>query len=251
MRRVLMLFALVSLAALAGCRAKPTGRCTSSKDCADQEGFGRVCVDGTCQECGQDADCKEGFLCEANKCAPVQCKQPADCGTGKDCQRGRCVTPAAPPPVTEAPKAECDDQHPCAGGRECQAGKCVESPAAAACFAGEAEGGGRRLQPVHFDFNGATLDAEDTATLQKDFQCMQQLKVKKVTIEGHCDERGTTEYNLHLGERRAESVRRYLSQLGADARQLKAISYGKERPADPGHDESAWKKNRRAELVVQ
>ncbi|HZZ84955.1 MAG TPA: OmpA family protein [Anaeromyxobacteraceae bacterium] len=250
MRRLLLFAVMMSLAGLAGCRAKPSGRCTSSKDCQDQEGVGRVCVDGMCQECGQDTDCKSGFLCEANKCAPVQCKQPADCGGGKDCQRGRCVTPVTPP-VSAAPKLECDDQRPCAGGASCQAGKCVAPAVPADCFAGEAEGGGRRLQPVHFSYNGATLSAEDTAALQKDWQCLQGLKAKKLTIEGHCDERGTTEYNLHLGERRAEAVRRYLTQLGADAKQLKAISYGKEKPADPGHDESAWQKNRRAEIVVQ
>ncbi len=250
MRRVLLLAVMMSLAGLVGCRAKPTGRCTSSKDCQDLEGFGRVCVDGMCQECGQDADCKAGFMCEANKCAPVQCKQPADCGAGKDCQSGRCVTPP-PPPVSQLPEVECDVRRPCPEGKTCQEGKCVAPTAAQACFAGDAEGGGKRLQPVHFDYNGATLDAEDTATLQKDWQCLQGLQVKKVTVEGHCDERGTTEYNLHLGERRAEAVRRYLTQLGADPKLLKALSYGKEKPADPGHGESAWKKNRRAEIVVQ
>lgn len=251
MRRVLPFALTLSLALLAGCRSKPTGRCTSSADCKDQEGYGRVCVDGMCQECGQDSDCKEGFLCEANKCAPVQCKQPSDCGGGKDCQHGRCVAPAAPPPVSEAPKAECDDQRPCSGGASCEAGKCVAPKVAADCFAGQAEDGGQRLQPVHFGFNTASLTSQDTTALQKDFQCLQGLKGRKVTIEGYCDERGTTEYNLHLGERRAESVRRYLTQLGADPKSLHTISYGKERPVDPGHDEAAWAKNRRAEIVVR
>ena len=70
-------------------------------------------------------------------------------------------------------------------------------------------------------------------------------------MAGHTDERGTTEYNLALGERRAEAVRRYLAQLGAELGKLKAISYGKERPANPGHDEAAWAKNRRAEIAPE
>ena len=71
-----------------------------------------------------------------------------------------------------------------------------------------------------------------------------------VTIEGHCDERGTKEYNLALGERRAVSARAYLVSLGIPADRLRIVSYGKEFPFDPGHEESAWSKNRRAHFVI-
>ena len=71
-----------------------------------------------------------------------------------------------------------------------------------------------------------------------------------VTIEGHCDERGTAEYNLALGERRANAARAYLVSLGIPADRLRTISYGKEFPFDPGHDEAAWARNRRAHFVV-
>jgi peptidoglycan-associated lipoprotein len=71
-----------------------------------------------------------------------------------------------------------------------------------------------------------------------------------ITIEGHADERGTAEYNLALGERRAASARTYLLSLGIPGDRLKTVSYGKEFPFDPGHDESAWAKNRRAHFVV-
>jgi peptidoglycan-associated lipoprotein len=70
-----------------------------------------------------------------------------------------------------------------------------------------------------------------------------------VTVEGHCDERGTEEYNLHLGEKRANSVKKYLVTMGADVGKLKSISYGKERPANPAHDESAWSQNRRVDFA--
>ena len=71
-----------------------------------------------------------------------------------------------------------------------------------------------------------------------------------VQIEGHCDERGSIEYNLALGERRAQSVKNYLVQLGIDAARLSTISYGEEKPAAEGHDEAAWTKNRRAEFTL-
>ena len=71
---------------------------------------------------------------------------------------------------------------------------------------------------------------------------------KRVVIEGHCDERGTREYNLALGERRANTVRRYLMSRGVSSSQIEVVSYGEERPADYGHNESAWSRNRRAFL---
>ena len=71
-----------------------------------------------------------------------------------------------------------------------------------------------------------------------------------VTIEGHCDERGTNEYNLALGDRRAESAKRFLTDLGISATRLTTVSYGEERPVDPRHNEEAWAKNRRAHFVI-
>jgi peptidoglycan-associated lipoprotein len=71
-----------------------------------------------------------------------------------------------------------------------------------------------------------------------------------VLIEGHCDERGTTEYNLALGERRAKEAKKYFVELGIDGKRIKTISYGKERPLDPGNNEEAWAKNRRDHFVV-
>jgi peptidoglycan-associated lipoprotein len=72
----------------------------------------------------------------------------------------------------------------------------------------------------------------------------------KIQIEGHCDERGTIEYNLALGERRANSTKRYLISLGIGDKRISTISYGEEKPLDPGHNEEAWAKNRRAHIIV-
>ena len=75
-------------------------------------------------------------------------------------------------------------------------------------------------------------------------------KDANIIVEGHCDERGTTEYNLALGERRATETKKYLVELGVPEGRIKTISYGEERPLDPGHTEAAWAKNRRAQFVL-
>jgi peptidoglycan-associated lipoprotein len=94
------------------------------------------------------------------------------------------------------------------------------------------------------------LNNEAQANLNKLAEQLKANKVAVVQIEGHCDERGSTEYNLALGERRAQSVKNYLTQLSVDAARLPTISYGKERPAVEGHNEAAWAKNRRAQFAV-
>ncbi len=102
------------------------------------------------------------------------------------------------------------------------------------------------LQPVYFAFDSYSLTKETRNALKTEATWMKSHATSGVQIEGHCDERGSTEYNLALGERRANAVKNYLTKLGVTPGQLSVISYGSERPADPGHDESAWAKNRRA-----
>jgi peptidoglycan-associated lipoprotein len=106
------------------------------------------------------------------------------------------------------------------------------------------------LQPVFFEFDSAEMNADGQSILAKNAETMKQFSTWIVSIEGHCDERGTAEYNLALGERRALSVRQYLVSLGIASDRLRTVSYGKEFPFDPGHGESAWKNNRRANFVV-
>jgi peptidoglycan-associated lipoprotein len=103
---------------------------------------------------------------------------------------------------------------------------------------------------VFFSLNGFDLSPEAQATLNKQGGWLQQYQNVAVTVEGHADERGTREYNLALGDRRANSVRNYLIANGVAPSRITTISYGKERPAVPGHDESAWAQNRRAVTVV-
>jgi peptidoglycan-associated lipoprotein len=106
------------------------------------------------------------------------------------------------------------------------------------------------LKPVYYELDSSELSAANQKTLDDDAALLKRYPTWTVTIEGHCDERGTAEYNLALGERRAVAARAYLVSLGIPADRLRTVSYGKEFPFDPGHDEAAWTKNRRAHFVV-
>ena len=99
---------------------------------------------------------------------------------------------------------------------------------------------------IYFDTDQYNIDSEDAAALQKQAQWLLRYSTKRATIEGHCDERGTREYNLALGERRANAAKNYLSSLGIEPARLTTVSYGKERPVALGSDEASWSRNRRA-----
>jgi peptidoglycan-associated lipoprotein len=107
------------------------------------------------------------------------------------------------------------------------------------------------LNDVYYDFDKSTLSAEAKQTLAENATQLKDAGSMAVTIEGHCDERGTNAYNLALGEKRANAAKDYLVSLGVDAGRVTTISYGEEKPFDAGHDESAWSKNRRAHFVVK
>jgi peptidoglycan-associated lipoprotein len=106
------------------------------------------------------------------------------------------------------------------------------------------------FETIYFDFDSYVLRQDARDLLNKNAQWMQKNTAAKVQLEGHCDERGSDEYNLALGEKRAKAAFNYLKSLGISASRLSAISYGKEKPADQGHDEAAWAKNRRVEFVL-
>ncbi|WP_457666478.1 peptidoglycan-associated lipoprotein Pal [Thiolapillus sp.] len=104
---------------------------------------------------------------------------------------------------------------------------------------------------VYFDFDTAEIRPEYVDTLRAHAEYLVNTPSARLVIEGHCDERGSREYNIALGERRADSVKRFLEAEGVSPVQLETVSYGEERPVDLGHNEEAWAKNRRAELVYQ
>jgi peptidoglycan-associated lipoprotein len=104
---------------------------------------------------------------------------------------------------------------------------------------------------VHFELDRSDIDAADRDGLERAAGCLRADRALHIAIEGNADERGTEEYNLALGERRAQSVATYLRSLGASEQQLRTVSYGKERPLCSEHDEACWAQNRRADLVAQ
>ncbi len=103
---------------------------------------------------------------------------------------------------------------------------------------------------IFFDTDRYNIDSQDAAVLQSQAQWLARYPNKRVVIEGHCDERGTRDYNLALGERRANAAKNYLASLGVDASRIRTVSYGKERPAAAGSNEQAWAQNRRAVTVT-
>jgi peptidoglycan-associated lipoprotein len=103
---------------------------------------------------------------------------------------------------------------------------------------------------IHFDFDKANIGPGDAAILDQKVAILQTNSALRIRLSGHCDERGSDEYNLALGNRRAISAKQYLVSHGIDAGRIETASYGKERPIDPGHNEEAWAKNRRDETEI-
>ena len=106
------------------------------------------------------------------------------------------------------------------------------------------------LRTIYFDYNSSALTSAAKQTLEENAQWLKLSDRITIEIEGHCDERGGVQYNIALGEKRANRVKGFLSALGIDAARITTISYGKDRPNAYGHDEEAWSKNRRANFVI-
>jgi peptidoglycan-associated lipoprotein len=153
--------------------------------------------------------------------------------------------PAAPAESTERAPAQPLEEGPDVRAMQ---GEGAEGSDIASGALGTGEGG--PLADIHFDLDSAALGDEARATLEKHALWLQGHRDVRVTVEGHCDDRGTVDYNLALGEQRARATRDYLVSLGIAADRLRVVSYGKERPVDPGNNEAAWARNRRAHFAL-
>jgi peptidoglycan-associated lipoprotein len=158
------------------------------------------------------------------------------------------VASNTPPPSQPAARAQqkptlpqCNNDLDCGAAQLCIRGACVD------ITEGLAECSQVR---VHFALNSSELDDEGHNALQRSARCLKADHALHVSIEGNADERGTEEYNLALGDRRATTVEHYLEALGASQNQLRTVSYGKENPLCTEHDEACWAQNRRAELKL-
>jgi peptidoglycan-associated lipoprotein len=151
------------------------------------------------------------------------------------------AAPAAVETAPQAPAAQASAPQPVMTAKQAEAARGVAvTEEKASPFA-----------DVRFDFDKSDLKDDAKKICQEVAAYMKKNPGKKLLIEGHCDERGTAEYNMALGDRRAASVKNYLVSLGVPTSALSTVSFGKERPLDPGHNEDAWAKNRRAHFVVQ
>ncbi len=119
-----------------------------------------------------------------------------------------------------------------------------------ALSAGDASAAAPELETIYYAFDSFSLSNEARNALKTNAQWLTENPTATIQVEGHCDERGTTEYNLALGERRSNAAKDYLQKLGVDASRISVISYGEERPQEMGSEEGAWAKNRRASFVI-
>ena len=247
------------LVGLAGCPKPPAyPNCKTDEHCQEK---GQRCVFGTCQQCIEHADCADGQECVENVCkAKPECATNDDCQGASVCQAGACV--AAPKAcqideecgedqickdkVCAAP--DCAVDQDCSADQACQERRCVALKSETAGEGPCADQDGKLWAAVPFAFNLGDLSDEAKARLDRIARCLTTLEAAELGIVGHADERGTQEYNLHLGERRAQAIKRYLVNLGVPESKLSVISYGEERPIAEGSNESSWQKNRRAEF---
>lgn len=227
--------------------------CTPSyPDCetdAHCKSHGEVCVDDRCRQCRDDSQCTKidsCMACQANACVrkPNCCKSDADCPDGR-CQNGTCAP-------------ECSVNSDCPDGERCKNGRCAvdtgctddsQCPSGLKCKNGECTTA-CTLKVVYFDFDEYAVRLDQEGVVHSNAECLKVSPQTAVTVEGHTDERGSDEYNLTLGERRARSVANQYTLLGVKG-VGRVVSYGEEKPACATEGESCWKNNRRAETKVR
>ena len=205
------------------------------------------CNNGRCDvkpECKTDPDCAKvgaGLVCRGKKCVP-ECSVDTDCSEGMKCQEQKCV-------------AECQLDSDCGGGIPCVSGRCQKSgvtKVSSACRPTSAASGDViALERVNFNFDQYDLTVNARKALDQNAQCLQEAPEVGVILEGHCDERGTQEYNLALGEKRANTVKSYLKNLGIDTKRMQTRSKGENEPVCRQATEECWGQNRRVEFIQQ
>ncbi|MEM9192780.1 MAG: OmpA family protein [Myxococcota bacterium] len=188
--------------------------CDNDDDCHEAE----YCVNGLCQQCRTGDDCPRGQGCNNGACEaiPGYCDGPSDCGPNEDCQSNRCVamsqSTVSPP---DTPTAN--------DGPVCD------------------------LRPIYFAFDADQLDPQARDAIQANVDCMRQRGLTSLHLSGHADPRGTEEYNLALGDRRARSVMQYMQSLGVSTGTVTSSSMGEEMAS--GEDDAGYRRDRRVELI--
>ena len=251
-RLLVMAFAMVGSLLVACGPEYPN--CETDEHC---ESRNEVCVDKMCRACRTDDHCNAVDPCMACSGSNVCERRVGCCQSDLDCPDGRCWRSGD---SVGSCGGECQENDHCPQGQRCAGQRCVPDRACtddAGCGAGErcvdgqCSEGACELQTVQFDFNEFTIRLDQEEVLAQNAQCMKQRMVP-FRVEGHCDDRGSDEYNLALGQRRAGAVARQYKALGVDKKLVNTISYGEERPACMDENtESCWRENRRVETVGQ
>ncbi len=236
--RIFALAAVVVSGAAACTSAPDYPNCENDQHC-QRNGRREWCVQRRCQQCRNTADCAAGQTCLRNRCvAGVNaCEGDNDCLVGQLCENHRCVQ-----------RPECDSVRPCGQGRRCEAGHCVASEVAET-DPDENRGSQCTFEPPLFDFDDVALSEGARQLLQRDAECMQRERTTRYVLIGRADPRGTTEYNLALGERRARIVQRYMISLGVLPDRLAVSSEGSEFAT--GTNEDGWRRDRRVDFRLR
>ena len=229
---------------LGGCGDKPKKPgCKGDKDCKN----GLVCDANKCVECKTDAQCPKGKKCSGNACvAKAQCITDDQCPMGQVCQAGSCKPCAGDGECGPGGKCEagscqrpkkCTKDEECADDEDCTNGLCLRQGLGSNIDAG------CTLNTVYFAFDDSTIQASERDRLDKNNACMGSNKDKAVLVIGHTDTSGTEEYNIALSERRAQQVADYLARLGSDPAKMQVVPKGETEPTGNGDD-----KDRRVEF---
>jgi len=198
----------VTLALLAACGGPQYPNCNNDSNCH----AGEFCVNGRCQQCRPGGnDCPPGQQCSDGACEPIEgwCNSASDCPQGQECQGNRCITPMT------------------SNGTDNNPGQCS-------------------LSAAYFEYDSSDLAGSTRTTLQSNAQCIQSRDIAHVRLVGHCDPRGTEEYNLALGDRRARAAQQFLHNLGIDNSRMQTQSMGEEMAR--GTDDSSWVQDRRVDF---
>lgn len=237
---------LVAALVLAGSACKPDyPACETDKDCKAKE----FCVGRKCQQCRDSNDCGEGRECTNGKCNAIVgfCRDVSQCKPGEVCAGNRCRGCQAD---TECPagsicnggrcgRAECMKDDDCPQDRDCVRGRCVGSTKVTDT------GPPCPLESVYFGFNVSSLSKDATTALSNNAACLKKTG-RSVDLVGRADPRGTTEYNMALSDRRAQSARDYLRRAGIDSERLKPVPRGNLDAT--GTDETGWARDRRVDF---
>jgi peptidoglycan-associated lipoprotein len=228
----------VLAAVAAGCTSPDYPNCENDRHC-QRDGHREFCVQRHCQQCRSGADCGAEQTCLRGRCVDGvnACEGDNDCLSGQVCTDHRCVV-----------RPECDGTRTCGTGRHCEVGHCVTDPAEDADPT-DNRGPQCQLEAPYFDFDDNTLTSSAREVLARDAECLRREVGSRYTLIGRCDSRGTTEYNLALGERRARVVRQYMMNLGVLPDRLAVSSEGSE--GATGSDEEGMRRDRRVDFRLR